>query len=182
MLSPGISKLMSFLHSKNPPMAKTLLIILANDVHQNPGSPFCNSFLPFMSWNAKDNFQRVRLIAEYNSIFNYERIAICETSLNDSIKLPDILLGVYNFVPSKNPTNTRHAEVGLVFKNSLPIMIRNDPSFDQSIVVGLIIGLNRSPDFIHTSSEFMEFFSKFNNLYSKIKNENPYASFFYWGF
>ena len=61
-----------------------------------------------MSWNvnsiAKDDFQRVRLIEANNSIFNYDLISTCETSLNDSIKLPDILLNDYNFVHSKNPT------------------------------------------------------------------------------
>ena len=57
-----------------------------------------------MCWNvnsiAKDNFQRVRLIEADNSIFNYDLISICETSLNDSIKLPDILLNDYTFVYS----------------------------------------------------------------------------------
>ena len=40
-----------------------------------------------MSWNvksfAKDNFNRVRHIEAHNSIFNYDLISICETSLND---------------------------------------------------------------------------------------------------
>ena len=94
-----------------------------------------------MSWNinsiAKDNFQRVRLIEAHNSIFNYDLNSICETNLNDSIKLPDILLNDYTFVSSQNPTNTRHGGVGLFFKNSLPIKIRNDVSFEESIVVEL---------------------------------------------
>ena len=51
---------------------QTLLIILSNDVHQNPGPPFHNSLFTFMSWNvnslAKDNFHRVRLIEAHNSI------------------------------------------------------------------------------------------------------------------
>ena len=38
--------------------------------------------------------------------------------------------------------------------------------------------LYRSPAFHHTSPEFLDFLSNFTNLYSKIKNENPYASFF----
>ena len=46
-----------------------------------------------MSWNvnssAKENFQRVHLIEAHNSIFNYD--LICETSLNDSIELPETL-------------------------------------------------------------------------------------------
>ena len=66
-----------------------LLIILSNDIHQNPGPPLHNSFFNFMSWNvnsiAKDNFERVRLIEAHNSIYNYDLISICETSLNDSI-------------------------------------------------------------------------------------------------
>ena len=73
-----------------------------------------------MYWNvnaiAKDDFQRFRLIEAYNSIFNYDLIFICETSLNDSIKLSNILLNDYTFVHSKNPTNTRHGRVGLFYK------------------------------------------------------------------
>ena len=64
-----------------------------------------------MSWNvssiAKDNFQRVRLIEAHNSIFNYDQISICETSLNDSVELPDTLLNDYTFVPANNPVNSR---------------------------------------------------------------------------
>ena len=169
---------------------QTLLIILSDDVHQNPGPPFHNRFFSFMSWNVnsipKDDFQWVRLIEAHNSIFNYDLISICETSINDSIKLPDILLNEYTFVPSKNPINSRHGGVGLFFKNSLPIKIRDDLSFEESIAVELKFGrkkffftvLYRSPAFNHTSPEFLDFLSNFTNLYSKIKNENPYASFF----
>ena len=93
-------------------------------------SPLCNSL-------AKDNFQRVRLIEAHNSIYNYDLISICETSLNDSIELPDILLDGYTFVPSNNPTNTRHGGVSLFYKSTLPIKIRNDLSFNESIVLEL---------------------------------------------
>ena len=84
-----------------------------------------------MSWNvslAKDNFQRVRLIEAHNSIFNYDLISICETSLNDSVELPDTLLNDYTFVPANNPVNTRNGGVGLFYKNSLPVLVRNDLS------------------------------------------------------
>ena len=156
-----------------PQWLNILLIILLDDVHQNPGPPFHNSFFNVMSWNVnsigKDGFQRVRLIEAHNSIFNYDLISICETSLNDSIKLP-----------------TRLDMAELVSKNSLPIKIRNDLSFNESIVAELNFGrkkffftvLYRSPAFNHTSPEFNVFLSNFTNLYSKIKNENPYASFF----
>ena len=92
---------------------------------------------------ANDDFQRVRLIEAHNSISNYDLISICETSLNDSIKLPDSQLNDYTFVHSNNPTNTRPGGVGLFYKNSLPIKIRNDLSFDESIVVELNFGRKR---------------------------------------
>ena len=135
---------------------------------------------------AKDDFQRVRLIEAHNSIFKYDLLSICETSLNDSIKLPDILLNDYTFVHSKIPKNTRHGGVGLFYKNYLPINIINDLSFDESIVIELNFGrkkvfftvLYRSPAFSHISPEFKVFLSNFTNIYSKIINENPYTSFF----
>ena len=61
------------------------LIMLSNDIQLNPGPHFQNNFFNFMSWNlnslTKENFKRVRLIEAHNSIFNYDLISICETSL-----------------------------------------------------------------------------------------------------
>ena len=97
---------------QNPKWLHILLIILSNDIHQNPGPHFHNAFFTFMSWNAnsiaKDDFSRVSLIEAHNSIFNYGIISICCTSLNDSVALPDSLLNDYTFVSSNNPANTRH--------------------------------------------------------------------------
>ena len=143
-----------------------------------------------MSWNlnslAKDNFQRIRLIEAHNTIFSYDLISICETSLNDSVALPGTLLNDYTFVPANNPANVRHDGVGLFFKNSLPVIVRNDLSFDESIVIELKFGrkkifftvLYRSPAFHHTSLKFQTFLSNFKNLHLKIQGENPFATFF----
>ena len=54
-----------------------------------------------------------------------------------------ILLNDYTFVHSKNPTNTRNGVVGLFYKNSLPIKIRNDLYFDESIVIELNLAEKR---------------------------------------
>ena len=163
-----------------------LLIILSNDVQLNPG-PSPQNF-NFMTWNvnsiAKDNFERVGLIEAHNSIFNYDLISLCETSLNDSVELPETLLNNYTFVPVNNPANTRHGGVGL-FLNT-PIIIRNDLSFDESIVVELKFGrkkilftvLYRSPAFNHNFPEFHIFLNDFKNLYLKIQAENPFVTFF----
>ena len=74
-------------------------------------------------------------------------------------------------MPSKNPTNMRHGGIGLFFNNSLPIEIRYDLAFEESIVVELNFGriknlLYRSLTINHTSPEFLAL------------NKNPYASVF----
>ena len=167
-----------------------LVIYLSNDISKNPGPHFQNTFFNFMSWNlnslAKDNFQRVNLIEAHNSFFNYDLISICETSLNDSVELPEPLLNEYTFVSANNPANNRHGGVGLFYKNSLPLVVRNDLSFDESIVVELKFGrkkifftvLYRSPASDHNSPNFQAFLSNFRNLHTKIKAENPFATFF----
>ena len=140
-----------FCHSftKNVPQwLPIILIALANDVHSNPGPQFQNNFFNFMSWNlnslAKENFQRIRVIEAHNSFFNYDLISICETIINDSVELPEPLLNEYIFVPANNPANTRCGGVGLFYKNSLPIVVRNDLSFDESIVVELKFGRKKN--------------------------------------
>ena len=168
-----------------------ILNLLSNDVHLNPGSKYKNKFFNFMSWNvnsmAKDNFQRVRLIEAHNSIYNYDLISICETSLNDSVELPETLLNDYTFVAANHLANTRHGGgVGLFYKKSLPAKIRDNFSFDESIVIELKFGrkkifftvLYRSPASNHTSPVFQTFLSNFENLYSNIQAENPFATFF----
>ena len=64
------------------------------------------------------------------------------------------------------PANTRHGGVFLFYKTSLPINIRT----------GLIFSLQCF--FNHNSTEFANFISNFTNVYSIIKNGNPFAAFF----
>ena len=133
-----------------------------------------------MPWDinslGKDNFQRVCLIEVHNSINNYDLISVYEIGLNDAVELPDTLINNYTFVSSNNPANTRHGGVGLSFKNSLPVMVRNDLSFKESKVVELNFGREKlfftilygGPAFNHTSTEFQDFLPILRNLYSKI--------------
>ena len=126
------------------------------------------------------------LIEAHNSMFNYDLISVCETNLNDTVDLPETLLDDYSFITANHPLNRKHGDVGLFYKNSLPITIRHDLSFEESIVVELKSGrknffltvLYRSPSFNHTFPEFQAFLLNFKNLYSKIKAENSFAMFF----
>ena len=89
-------------------------------------------------------------------------------------------------MPANNPANNRHGGVGLFYKNSLLVIVRDDLSFDESIVVELKLGwkkifftvLYRTPAFNHNSPEFRDFLSNFEIFYSNIKTENPFAVFF----
>ena len=177
--------------TKNVPLwLQIILILLSNDIHLNPGPHFQNNVFNFMSWNlnslAKDNFQRIHLIEAHYALFKYDLISICETSLNDSVELPETLLNDYTFVPANNPANVRHGGVGNFFKNSLPVIVRHDLSFNESIVIEIKFGrkiifftvLYRSPAFNHTFLKFQAFLSNFKKLHSQIQGENPFATFF----
>ena len=67
-------------------------------------------------------------------------IPIDETSLNDSIELPEPLLNDDTFVPANNPANTRHGGVGLFYKKSLPVVVRKDLCFDEFMMIELKFG------------------------------------------
>ena len=118
-----------------------ILIILSNDVQLNPGPQFQKNS---MSWNVnslvKDKFQRVRLIEAHNSFFNYDLISICETSLNDTVELPETLFNGYTSVPANNCANIRCGRVGRLYKNSLLVIVREDLSFEDSSVAELKCG------------------------------------------
>ena len=138
-----------------------------------------------MNWNlnslTKDNFQRVHLIESRHSMFSYDLVSVCDT-----VDLPETLLNDYSFETANHPLNRKHGAVGHFYKNSLPINIRRDLSFEESIVVELKFGrkkifltvLYRSLSFNHTSPEFQAFLLNFKNLYSKIKAENHFTIFF----
>ena len=89
-----------------PQWLPIILILLSNDIQLNPGP----ELLKFMTWNlnslAKENFQRLNLIDARNSIFDYDLTSIDETSLNDTVELPETLLDDYTFVHTNNTANT----------------------------------------------------------------------------
>ena len=120
-----------------------ILSLLSNDIHMNPG-PYCQNSFKFMNWNvnplAKDNFKRVRLIEAHNAIFKHDLISICETCLNDTVEIPETLFNDYTVVQANHPNNSRHGGVGLFFKNSFPVIVRNDLLFDESVVIELKFG------------------------------------------
>ena len=119
----------------------------------------------------------VRSFWRHNSVYDYELISICETSLDDTIEIPIELIKDYKFVQCNNPNNTKHGGVGLFYKDTLPIKVRNDFSFDESIVVGLLYG--RKKIFSLFCIEALPVLLVLKPcLSTNIRKENPYAIFF----
>ena len=81
----------------------SLLIMMSADVHPNPGPSseknFSSGFLSFCNWNlntlSKDDFYRISLLEAHNTIFKYDIISLCETSLDDDTVVPENALPGY---------------------------------------------------------------------------------------
>ena len=109
-----------------------------------------------------------------------------ETCLNDTIEIPETLLENYTFINANSAANHRHGGVGLFYKNSLPLKVRDDLSFAETIVIELKFKRKsifytifyRSPASSLNSPEFSKFVDDFKNLHSKISVEKPLAMFF----
>ena len=98
-----------------------LLIILSSDIETNPGpnssgtaapaNGFSNRFFSFCNWNvnthSKDEVQRVSQLEAHNTFFQYDIISLCETSLNETTKVPENLLEGYQFISSDHPSGDK---------------------------------------------------------------------------
>ena len=95
------------------------------------------------------------------------------------------MLEIYNFVSCNNPSNTRRG-VNLFHKNDLPIKIKSDLSFDESIVAEVVFGrknifstvIYKRPSYCEGSPQFELFLNNFETLYENVKKNNPFAVFF----
>ena len=172
-----------------------LLIMLSSDVHPNPGprqgsSEFSNGFLSFCNWNlntlSKDNFCRVSLLEAHNTIFKYDIISLCETSLNEETPVPEGILPGYHYHPLNHPDGKKSGGVGIFYKETLPLRVREDLSFDECLVSELTFGRKkifftvfyRNPEHKAGSDGFEDFLTNFENMYEQMCSEKPYATFF----
>ena len=93
-------------------------LVLCPDIHPNPGPALSNNFtggfLSFCNWNlntlSKENFYRITLLQAHNTEHNYDIISLCETSLDDTMKVPD--MPGYKFHSCNHPRGNRSGGVG----------------------------------------------------------------------
>ena len=150
--------------------------MLSSDVHPNPGpvhstNNFSSGFLSFCNWNlntlSKDDFYRKDLLEAHNTVHKYDIISLCETSLDSTTVVPE--LNGYKFHSCNHPDGRASGGVGIFYKESLPLKIRLDLSFDECLVSELIFGhkrifftvLYRNPENKAHTPEFNLFLNKF---------------------
>ena len=115
-------------------------------MHLNLGPCHGNTF-KFFHWNlnsiAVDDFIKIHLIEAYNSVYNYDIIALSEAYLdssvpNESISLTGFSKEIYR---SDHPNDVKRGGVCLYFKDSLAIKQRKDLQIlDECIIYELTIG------------------------------------------
>ena len=179
-----------------------LILLLSSDIETQPGPipnnsrisvqerGFRDSFFSFCNWNlntlSKNEFHRVSLLEAHNSFFKYDIISLCETSLNETTKVPENILKGYNFFSLDHPSGDKKGCVGIFYKETLPLKIRLDLSYEECLVCELNFGrknifftvLYRNPINKSNSPEFTLFIQKFEDLYQNILKEKPYTVFF----
>jgi len=170
-----------------------LMIYLSNDISRNPGPIIENEagkgspYFSFCNWNlntlSKDDFSRVALLEAYNVSHKYDILSLCETSLDFDETVTNDLFPGYNYHSCNHISGEKKGGVGIFVKDTLPIIIRKDLSFDECLVVELRFGhkrifftvLYRNPIYKSNSQEFLAFVDNFRELHSNIENENPYS-------
>ena len=157
-----------------------MLLLLSSDIETQPGPNFNAGSFSFCNWNintlSKNDFQRVSFLEAHNSIFKYDIISLCETSLNHVTKVPANILKGYQFFSLNHPSGDKKGGVGIFYKETLPLKIRDDLSFEECMVTELKCGhkkifftvLYRNPIHEANTPEFETFVLKLKDLYQKI--------------
>ena len=107
------------------------LLLLSGDTKVNPG-PKRSSNTQFCYWNfnwlAAHDFIKVPLIEAFITTSNIDIICLCEMLLDSTI--PDYVVNMqvnrYSFLRADLPNNVKRGGFCIYFKESLPLIIRND--------------------------------------------------------
>ena len=109
------------------------MLLRPGDIETNPG-PEKYAFLKFRHWNlnclAAHNFITIPSLEAFITIRNYDTVFLSETFLDSTIAHDDTNLNIngYSMLRSDYPSNSKHGEICMYFKESLPLIRRNDLS------------------------------------------------------
>ena len=96
---------------------------MCGDVESNPG-------FTFMQWNCNylpaHNFTRVTLIGAYNTLHNFDLIALSETALRPDHQNKPLEIKGYSIIRNDLPTGDTHGGVMIYHKDDLAVKHRPD--------------------------------------------------------
>ena len=109
-----------------------IYLILSSDIETNPGlnigiadpktKAYNNVVFSFCNWNlnslGKNKFERVSYLQVENSVYNYDIISLCETSLNPTTQPSANAIKGYHFVSSHHPSGDKKEGVGIFYKGT----------------------------------------------------------------
>ena len=78
-------------------------------------------------------FSKGSLLNAFNSIHKYDIISLCETSLGFNEIVPENIIQGYHYHACNYPSGEKNGGVGIFYKDSSSIIIRNDLSFDTNV-------------------------------------------------
>ena len=160
-------------------------ILLSGDVEENPG-PDSGTF-KFCTWNLNSivahDFFCVSLLEAYNSVYNYDLMAITETHLDSKVDKNKLGIDGYTFLKNNHPLDIKRGGVGLYVKDSFPAIRRPELEILLEWIICEIqldrkkhfyVVAHRSPSQIRV--EFENFMNTFEQMLSMLAAENPYST------
>ena len=167
---------------------KHLLLLLSEDIKTNPG-PKRSSNIKFYHWNlnglAAHDSIKVPLVEAFITSNNFDLVCLSETFLDSTIPNDDVNIQIngYSLVRADHPNDIKCGGVCLYFKESLPLIRRNDlTNIKDCIVTEINVNnekcfftcLYRSPSQSH--DELERFCATFDLLLSNISDLHPTCS------
>ena len=164
------------------------LLLLLGDIEVYSG-PKRSSNNKFCHWNLNGlvayDFIKVPLIEAFVTTSNFDIVCLSETFLDSTIPDDDenIQINGYSLLRADNPNDIKPGGVCIYFKESLPLIRRNDSTnIKDCLATDIIVnnekcfftGLYRSPSQNHDDLE--RFCTNFDLLLSNINNLHPTCS------
>ena len=176
-----------FLVGVSYPLSLMFLLLLAGDIHPNPGP--LRGKLRLGHWNLNSLLTRskskIALIEALQASENFDIFGVSESFLNDKTKKSDLEIHGFFADPLRAdcPDANNHPKGGvcLYYRENLPLKHRKDLQLlDETIVCEINLDRNKKLFFIlsyrspsQDSAQTKSYFKKLEKIISNIKKENP---------
>ena len=104
-------------------------ILLSGDVEENPGPD--SGIFKFCTF-------RISLLEAYNSVYNYDLMAITETHLDSNVDKNKPYIDGYTFFNNNHPLDSKRGGVRLYVKYSFPAIRRPELEILPECIIGFI--------------------------------------------